>query len=107
MNIEIKQFDKWVKDNYSFDLMTDLEVLKKTELITFNSDTLNDVIVIRKRMMDSKRKPADKITIKKYCYIHYYLMNFLKHSPDNFDKLLELVDKGRPIFVQDLQMMNN
>lgn len=107
MTITILSFDEWAKKHYSFDLMADLGVLKKTELTTFSSKTRKNVINIRKKMMDSKRTLADKLTIKKYCYIHYYLMGFLKASPDNFDKLLELVDEDRPIFVQDLQMMNN
>lgn len=106
MNIEIQTFKDWKKDNYTYDLMSDLEILKKVEFNTFNENTLKDVVSIRGRMMNSKRTLADKETIKKYCYINYYLMHFLKHTPNNFDRLLELVNKSEPIFVQDLQLLN-
>ncbi len=100
---EIIQFDEWIKDNYEYDLITDLEILKKAERATFDSKVRENIESIRKRLIDSKRPEKDKLSVKQYCYTLYYLMNFVKYQPDNFDKLFSLVNKGKPVFIPDLQ----
>ena len=105
--MKIITLNKWTEDNYVYDLINDLKVLKDVEQLTFDSNTREKVENIRVRLMNKDRRNSDKMEVKKYYYINYYLSNFLQYSPDNFDRLLRVVNDERVILVENLKSMNN
>lgn len=104
--MKIKSLNDWVVENYIYDLFSDVEVLNDIARITFSSKTRDKVEAIKSRMMNKNRPNGDKSEIKKYYYIKYYLANFLCERPDNFDRLLKLVNEKDVILVEDLKELN-
>lgn len=106
-NINIIQFKEWAKGNYEYGLITDLSVLKKVEINTWNEKTRTQVSGIKERLAKSTRPARDKEMVKKYAYCLYYLNNFIPHYPENFDNLLALVNRDQQISIEDLRELKN
>ena len=104
--MKIKSLNDWITENYSHDLLSELEVLNDVERITFSSDTRDKAKAIKSRMINKNRPNSDKTEVKKYYYIKYYLTNFLYERPDNFDRLLKLVNEKDLILVEHLKELN-
>ena len=104
--MKIKSLNDWIAENYIHDLLSDIEVLNDIARITFSSKTSDKVKAIKSRMMNKNRPNGDKAEVKKYYYIKYYLTNFLCKRPDNFDRLLKLVNEKDMILVEDLKELN-
>lgn len=106
-NIDIIQFKEWAKGNYEYGLITDLSVLKKVEINTWNEKTRTRVLEIKERLAKSTRPASDKEMVKKYAYCLYYLNNFIPHHPENFDNLLALVNRDQQISIEDLRKLQS
>ena len=104
--MKIENLNDWITENFSYDLISELVVLSEVERITFNSDTREKAKAIKSRLLDSNRPNGDKVEVKKYYYIKRYLNNFLCDRPDNFDRLLKLVNEKDVILVEHLKELN-
>ena len=104
--MKIKALNDWVAENYSHDLLSELEVMSDVERITFSNNTRDKVKAIKSRMINKNRPNSDKAEVKKYYYIKYYLTNFLYERPDNFDRLLKLVNEKDVILIEHLKELN-
>lgn len=104
--MKIKSLNDWIAENYIYDLLNDIKVLNDVTRITFSSKTNDKVEAIKSRMMNKDRPNEDKAEVKKYYYIKYYLTNFLSERPDNFDRLLKLVNEKDVILVEYLKELN-
>lgn len=104
--MKIETLNEWVEENYIYNLLSDMKVISYVQRVTFSKDTRNKAQAIKLRLLNSNRSNDHKTEVKKYYYIKHYLNNFLCERPDNFDRLLRLMNEKDVITVENLRELN-
>lgn len=85
--IQLKDYKK----SFEYDLMTEIDTLKKVQSDTWDQSIRDDIKNHSEHLTDTSRSKKHRDNIIVYSYIKYYLMNFMKDRPKTFDVIYKYI----------------
>lgn len=105
--IDIMQYKEYKKE-FEFDIISEIDMLKRTEKITFNKQLKKDIKDSLNHIIDSYRPQSHRENTIIIAYVKHYLLNFTANEVGNFDTIYNHVksDPKRYIGVKFLRELN-